>query len=82
MAESNPAERREIRRGTQRREMTRFPPLPPFPMLITAFVLLWDGGLHARRNVCVNHGSMSLRGYKKERFSSTKSRCVLCSVAP
>ncbi len=56
MAESNPVEKKRDKENTEaEQEMTRFPPLSPFPMLIIAFVLLWDRGLHARCNICVNH---------------------------
>lgn len=83
MAESNPVEIKQDKKNTEaEQEMTRFPPLSPFPMLITAFVLLWDGELHARCNICVIHSLMSLSGYKKERFSSTKSCYLLCPVMP
>lgn len=83
MAESNPLEKEGDKEWKTKAEhaMTRFPPLSLFfPMLITVFVFLGDEGLHALCNICVNHSFMSLSGYKKERFSSTKTY-LLCAYA-
>lgn len=69
--------RREIRNGRLRQSTQWQDSLPClsffFPMLITVFVFLGDEGLHALCNIRVNHSLMSLSGYKKERFSSTKT---------
>lgn len=58
--------------------MTRFPPLSPSPMLITAYVLLWDEGLHTHCNICVNHSLMSEQIEKGKDFH--QQRAAICCV--